>query len=59
LSDPAPPFFILGSHGSGSTLLRLMLDSHERLAVPPETGVMRLVTAHAWVPYWELGGGWH
>jgi hypothetical protein len=58
LSDPASPFFILGSHGSGSTLLRLMLDSHERLAVPPETGVMRLVTAHAWVPYWELGGGW-
>jgi hypothetical protein len=59
LSEPAAPFFILGSHGSGSTLLRLMLDSHERLAVPPETGVMRLVTAHAWVPYWELGGGWH
>ena len=59
MSDPAPPFFILGSHGSGSTLLRLMLDSHERLAVPPETGFMRLVTAHAWVPYWELGAGWH
>ena len=36
-----------------------MLDSHERLAVPPETGVMRLVTAHRWTPWWELGGRWH
>jgi hypothetical protein len=62
LSDPTPPsapFFILGTHGSGSTLLRLMLDSHERLAVPPETGVMRLVAAHRWTPWWELGGRWH
>jgi hypothetical protein len=62
LSEPAlptAPFFILGTHGSGSTLLRLMLDSHPRLAVPPETGVMRLVTAHRWTPWWELGGTWH
>jgi hypothetical protein len=36
-----------------------MLDSHERLAVPPETGVMRLVTAHRWTPWWELGGRWY
>lgn len=36
-----------------------MLDSHERLAVPAETGVMRLVTAHRWTPWWELGGRWH
>ncbi|HEU5033732.1 MAG TPA: sulfotransferase [Mycobacteriales bacterium] len=60
-ADPAlpdAPFFILGAHGSGSTLLRLMLDSHERLAVPQETGVMRLVTAHSWVPFWEFGGEW-
>ncbi len=57
MSDP--PFFILGAQGSGSTLLRLMLDSHENIAVPPETGVMRLVTAHRWVPFWELGGDWH
>jgi hypothetical protein len=31
------PFFIVGSGRSGSTLLRLMLCSHSRLAVPPET----------------------
>jgi len=58
LSD-APPFFILGSNGSGSTLLRLMLDSHDRLAVPQETGIMRLVTAHRWIPHWGFGGVWH
>lgn len=53
------PFFILGTQGSGSTLLRLMLDAHPNLAVPSETGFMRLVTAHRWVPRWELGGDWH
>jgi hypothetical protein len=36
-----------------------MLDSHERLAVPQETGVMRLVTAHRWVPWWAFGSQWH
>ena len=40
-------------------MLRLMLDAHPRLAVPPETGVMRLVTAQRWVPFWEFGGEWH
>lgn len=59
MSEAPPPFFILGTHGSGSTVLRLMLDSHERLAIPPETGFLRLVTAHRWVPYWEFGGEWH
>lgn len=33
----APPFFIVGSGRSGSTLLRMMLASHSRLAIPPET----------------------
>ena len=55
----AGPFFILAAQGSGSTMLRLMLDAHPRLAVPPETGVMRLVTSHRWVPLWEFGGEWH
>ena len=31
------PFFIVGSGRSGSTLLRLMLASHSRIAIPPET----------------------
>lgn len=33
----AAPFFIVGSGRSGSTLLRLMLASHSRIAIPPET----------------------
>ena len=33
---PAP--FIVGVGRSGTTLLRLMLDSHPELAIPPETG---------------------
>jgi hypothetical protein len=53
------PFFILGSQGSGSTLLRLMLDAHPALAVPAETGFLRLVMAHDWVPFWEFGDKWH
>ena len=31
------PFFIVGVHRSGTTLLRLMLNNHPHLAVPFET----------------------
>ena len=34
------PFFIIGSPRSGTTLLRFMLSSHSRLAVPDETGFL-------------------
>jgi hypothetical protein len=38
LSRPGPPApFIVGMTRSGTTLLRLMLDSHPKLAIPPET----------------------
>jgi hypothetical protein len=33
---------IVGSPRSGTTLLRFMLDSHPELAIPPETGFLRL-----------------
>src|SRR5690242_21623862 len=36
---PAAPF-IVGVPRSGTTLLRLMLDSHPQLAIPPETGFL-------------------
>ncbi|MGN6474854.1 MAG: sulfotransferase family protein, partial [Mycobacteriales bacterium] len=60
--DPDPPhrpIFIVGSNGSGTTLLRLMLDSHEHIAIPEETGFLRLAATHRWVPYWRLGGDWY
>ena len=38
--SPRPPFFVIGSPRSGTTLLRLMLTSHPRLIVPPECGFM-------------------
>jgi hypothetical protein len=54
LSMPAP-IFLVGCMGSGSTLTRLMLDSHEHIAIPQETSFMRLVQAHRWVPFWRYG----
>jgi hypothetical protein len=61
VADPvAPgPIFVVGSMGSGSTLLRLMLDSHPNIAIPGETGFLRLVLAHTHIPYWALGDQWY
>jgi sulfotransferase family protein len=33
----APPVFVVGSGRSGTTMLRLMLDAHPDLAIPPES----------------------
>jgi len=53
------PVFLVGAMGSGTTLIRLMLDSHERIAIPSETGFMRAVTANRCIPFWRLGGQWY
>lgn len=48
----------MGAMGSGTTLLRLMLDSHERIAIPPETGFMRAYNAHRFIPFKWTGRNW-
>ena len=37
MPEGKPPFFIVGSARSGTTLLRLMLNAHRAVAVPPES----------------------
>jgi hypothetical protein len=38
---PRPPIFIVGCHRSGTTLLRLILDSHPNISCGPETRFLR------------------
>src|SRR5215218_686362 len=59
--EPAPvrgPVFIVGAMGSGTTLLRLMLDSHENIAIPHETGFMRSYRAMEFIPFKWTGLNW-
>jgi hypothetical protein len=44
--------------GSGSTLLRLILDSHDNIAIPQETGFMRAYNAHQYIPFKWSGRNW-
>jgi protein-tyrosine sulfotransferase len=53
---PARPIFVIGAMGSGTTLLRLMLDSHQNIAIPEETGFMRIYNAYRWTPFKYSGG---
>jgi hypothetical protein len=55
---PERPIFIVGAMGSGTTLLRLMLDSHPAIAVPPETGFMRSYNAQRFAPFKHSGRHW-
>ena len=52
------PVFIVGPPGSGTTLLRLMLDSHPDLMLARETGFLRSVSAIHHVPFTEHGDRW-
>jgi hypothetical protein len=53
------PIFIVGSMRSGSTLLRLIVDSHPRIAIGPETGFMGAVAATKTIPNWKNGKDWY
>jgi sulfotransferase family protein len=52
------PVFIVGSMRSGSTMLRLILDSHPRIAIGAETGFMGAVLAAQRIPGWQHGAEW-
>jgi hypothetical protein len=52
------PIFIVGAKGAGTTLLRLMLDSHPDIAIPRETGFMRAYKAQVQVPFKGSGRNW-
>ncbi len=52
------PIFVIGSMGSGTTLLRLMLDSHPNIMIAQETGFLRALMAQYYIPFWKFGGEW-
>jgi hypothetical protein len=53
------PIFVVGSMRSGSTMLRLILDSHPRIAIGPETGFMGALAATKRIPNWKYGAEWY
>src|SRR5262245_18617868 len=53
------PIFIIGDVRSGTTLLRLVLDSHPHIAIGPESAFMRAAAATRTIPYWKYGDGWY
>ena len=53
------PIFVVGTMRSGTTLLRLVLDSHERLAIADESGFLRAVAATRSIPDQLDGDGWY
>lgn len=53
------PVFVVGSMRSGSTMLRLILDSHPNIAIGAETGFMGAVLAARAIPNWKHGPGWY
>ncbi len=44
---------------SGSTLLRLILDAHENIAIGKETGFMGALAANKAIPNWRYGREWY
>lgn len=53
------PIFIVGPMGSGTTLMRLIVDSHDHIAIAQETSIMRAYLAHKWIPFHRHGGDWY
>jgi hypothetical protein len=53
------PLFVVGTMRSGSTLFRLILDAHPRIAISEETGFMGGLAAAKRIPGWIHGAGWY
>lgn len=53
------PIFVVGSMRSGSTMLRLILDSHPNIAIGAETGFMAALMATRVIPNWRYGAEWY
>lgn len=53
------PVFIVGTMRSGSTLFRLVLDSHPSIAISEETGFMGALAATKAIPNWRYGREWY
>jgi hypothetical protein len=59
VSTQQGPVFVVGSMRSGSTMLRLILDSHPSIAIGGETGFMGALLATREIPGWKFGKGWY
>jgi len=53
------PIFVVGTMRSGSTLLRLILDSHPNIAIGEETGFAGAIAATKDIPNWRYGAEWY
>ena len=53
------PLFVVGTMRSGSTLFRLILDAHPRIAISEETGFMGGLAAAKQIPNWSRGKNWY
>lgn len=53
------PIFVVGAMRSGSTMLRLVLDSHPAIAIGAETGFMGALLAAKAIPNWRYGAEWY
>ncbi len=53
------PIFVVGSMRSGSTMLRLILDSHPNIAIGAETGFVGALEATKVIPNWRYGAEWY
>lgn len=55
----AGPIFVVGGMRSGTTLLRLILDSHPSISIGSETGFMGAAAAVKKIPGWRNGAEWY